>query len=405
MAQDIVPFSIAVPDAELELLKSKLSNVTFPSESEFADDWNYGTPLSDLKRLTEYWRDGFDWRAHEAKLNQIPQFTTKIAADGFDELNIHFIHQRSSRPGSIPLLFVHGWPGSFLEATKIVKLLAEPKDETAPSFHVVAPSLPNFGFSDRVTQKGFSLAQYAETMHKLMLKLGYDKYVTQGGDWGFLITRYISSLHPQHCLAAHTNCVIVKPPLLSGLWVAIRYCLGLLSAEEKQAFARTAWYMKDNSGYMVMQATKPNTLGFALADSPVAVLAWIYDKLHDWTDAYPWTDDEILEWISIYQFSRAGAASSVLIYYEIIKMQMGTFGKMMEYIPDVPLGLSYFPKELSILPRAWGRSLGPVVFEGSHAKGGHFAAYECPEELVGDLREMFGRGGGAAKVAERFKST
>lgn len=229
--------------------------------------------------------------------------------------------------------------------------------------------------------------------------------VTQGGDWGFLITRYITSLHPQHCLAAHTNCVIVKPPLLTSLWVAIRYCLGLLSAEEKHAFARTAWYMKDNSGYMVMQATKPNTLGFALADSPVAVLAWIYDKLHDWTDEYPWTDDEILEWVSIYQFSRGGAASSVSIYYEIIKMQMGTFSRMMEYIPDVPLGLSYFPKELSISPRAWGRSLGPVVFEGSHAKGGHFAAYECPEELVGDLREMFGRGGGAAKVAERFKST
>ncbi|PTB62613.1 alpha/beta-hydrolase [Trichoderma citrinoviride] len=405
MAQDIVPFAIAVPDAELESLKNKLSNVTFPSESEFANDWSYGTPLSDLKRLTEYWRDGFDWRAHEAKLNQIPQFTTKIAADGFDELNIHFIHQRSSRPGSIPLLFVHGWPGSFLEATKIVKLLAEPKDENAPSFHVVAPSLPNFGFSDKVTQKGFSVHQYAETMHKLMLKLGYDKYVTQGGDWGFLITRYITSTYPQHCLAAHTNCVVVKTPLLSGLWAAVRYYLGLLSEEEKQGFARTAWYMKDNAGYMVMQATKPNTLGFALADSPVAVLAWIYDKLHDWTDAYPWTDDEILEWISIYQFSKAGAASSVVIYYEIIKMQTSTASKMMEYIPNVPLGLSWFPKELTIPPRAWGKLLGPVVFEGSHQKGGHFAAYECPEELVGDLREMFGRAGGAFKVAEAFKST
>ncbi|KAL7906400.1 alpha/beta-hydrolase [Trichoderma velutinum] len=405
MAQDITPFTIAIPDSALEQLKNKLSQATFPSESDFSDDKDYGVSLSDVKRLTEYWRDGFDWRAYEGKLNQIPQFTTNISVDGYEELNIHFIHQKSSRPNSIPLLFVHGWPGSIVEVTKIIQSLSEPKDDALPSFHVVAPSLPNFGFSDKVTKKAFGLQQYAETMHKVMLKLGYDKYVTQGGDWGFIITRAISLYYPDHCLAVHVNVITARPTAWRSFWLAVQYYLGLLSEDEQKGIFRSFWYLKNSSGYMLLQSTKPNTIGYALADSPVALLAWIYEKLQEWTDEYPWTDDEILEWISIYFFSRAGPASSLTIYYELVGKQKDEFTKATEYIANTPLGISLFPKDIFVPPKSWGKFLGPVVFEATHKSGGHFAAWERPDELVRDLRQMFGREGGAAKVARVFEST
>ncbi|KAL7957160.1 alpha/beta-hydrolase [Trichoderma compactum] len=405
MSQDITPFTIAIPDSALEQLKHKLSQATFPSESDFSDDQDYGVSLSTVKRLTEYWKDGFDWRAYEAKLNQIPQFTTNISVDGYEELNIHFIHQKGSRPNSIPLLFVHGWPGSIVEVTKIIRSLSEPKGDDVRSFHVVAPSLPNFGFSDKVTKKAFGIQQYAETMHKVMLKLGYDKYVTQGGDWGFLITRAIALYYPDHCLAGHFNVMVPRPTPWRSFWLAVQYYLGLLSEDEQKGIFRSFWYLKHSSGYMLLQSTKPNTIGFALADSPVALLAWIYEKLQEWTDEYPWTDDEILEWISIYFFSRAGPASSVTIYYELIGKQTDETFKVSDYIPNVPLGISLFPKDVFVPPKSWGRFLGPVVFEATHKKGGHFAAYECPDELVSDLRQMFGRQGGAARVARVFEST
>ncbi|KKP06361.1 hypothetical protein THAR02_01509 [Trichoderma harzianum] len=405
MSEDITPFTLAIPDSALEQLKNKLSNATFPSESDFSDDRDYGVSLSDVKRLTEYWKDSFDWRAYEAKLNKIPQFTTNISVDGYEELNIHFIHQKSSRPNSIPLLFVHGWPGSIVEVTKIIQSLSEPKGDDVPSFHVVAPSLPNFGFSDKVTKKAFGLKQYAETMHKVMLKLGYDKYVTQGGDWGYMVTRAISLRYPDHCLAVHVNVMPARPTLWRSVWLAAKYYLGLLSEDEQKGLFRSFWYLKHSSGYMILQSTKPNTIGFALADSPVALLAWVYEKLQEWTDEYPWTDQEILEWISIYYFSRAGPASSVTIYYELIGKQKDELTKIAEYIPNVPLGISLFPKDVIVPPKSWGGYLGPVVFHATHKKGGHFAAYECPDELVSDLREMFGRQGGAAKVARFFEST
>ncbi|KAK4061576.1 uncharacterized protein Triagg1_10285 [Trichoderma aggressivum f. europaeum] len=404
MSEDIAPFTIAIPDSALEQLKNKLSQATFPAESDFSDDQNYGVSLSTVKRLTEYWKDGFDWRAYEAKLNQIPQFTTNISVDGHEELNIHFIHQKSSRPNSIPLLFVHGWPGSIVEVTKIIRALSEPKGDDVPSFHVVAPSLPNFGFSDKATKKAFGIQQYAESMHKVMLKLGYDKYVTQGGDWGFLITRAIALYYPDHCLAGHVNVITTRPTPWRSFVLAVQYYLGLLSEDEQKGIFRSFWYLKHSSGYMLLQCTKPNTIGFALADSPVALLAWIYEKLQEWTDEYPWTDDEILEWISIYFFSRAGPASSVTIYYELIGQQKDEMYKVSDYVPNVPLGISLFPKDVFVPPKSWGGFLGPVVFQATHKKGGHFAAYECPDELVSDLRQMFGRQGGAAKVARVFES-
>ncbi|KAK5988592.1 Putative epoxide hydrolase [Cladobotryum mycophilum] len=402
MSDDIKPFNVSVPDSSIQLLKNKLAAATFPDEVDFSDDWSYGATLSDVRRLAQYWKDGFDWRAQEERINRMAQFTTTIDVEGFGGLNIHFVHQRSSRSGSIPLLFVHGWPGSFLEVAKVLPLLTEPKDEDAPSFHVVAPSLPNFGFSDAVTKKGFSLAQYAETMHKVMLKLGYDKYVTQGGDWGCFITRLIGLNYPDHCLASHINFIFVKPPIFKSLWLGIKYYLGLLSDSDSKSVSRTGWYARDGSGYMILQSTKPSTLGFAMADSPVALLAWIHEKLHDWTDDYPWTDDEVLTWVSIYQFSSAGPAANLRIYYEVLRIKLEELERTMMYIPKVPLGVSFYPKDVLFPPRSWAKALGPVVFEAVHTEGGHFAAHECPEQFVEDLRTMFGAGGGAHGAVRLF---
>ncbi|GAB1315461.1 hypothetical protein MFIFM68171_05671 [Madurella fahalii] len=402
MASSIQPFRISVPATALELLNAKLSQAAFPDELPMSDTWEYGAPVTDLKRLVSYWRDGFDWRAAEAKLNELPQYRTPISIEGFGELNIHFIHQTSGRPGSIPLLFCHGWPGSFLEVTKILPLLTSRED--GPSFHVVAPSLPNFGFSEGPSKPGFAIAQYAECLHKLMLKLGYNKYVTQGGDWGFAITRLIGALYPTHCIASHLNYIYAEPPtLLSHPLLYLRSLLPL-SAAEKAGLARTAWFLAQGYGYNVLQTTRPATIGAALADSPVALLAWIYEKLHDWTDAYPWTDDEILTWVCIYQFSVAGPAASARIYYEAQNTHPHDRKdkRMLEYNGKVKLGLSYFPRDLLVYPKTYGRTLGDVVFEKFHAEGGHFAAWEKPELLAGDLKRMFRKGGGAESVARAF---
>lgn len=391
MASPIESFKINVPNSAIKRLKDKLELTTWPDEVDFSNDWNYGAPLADIKRLATYWKDGFDWRAHERKLNQLPQFTTTINVDGFGDLQVHFLHEKSPSSSSIPLLFCHGWPGSFLEVVKIMPFLTNPTGSSQPTFDVVAPSLPNFGFSQGVKKPGFTIQHYAEVCHKLMQKLGYQRYATQGGDWGYAVTRMMGLLYPQHCLASHLNFVRVndRPSISSNPLLSIQDSLSSYTDAEKAGLARTKWFMEEGFGYNLEQSTKPSTLGFALADSPVALLAWIYEKLHDWTDAYPWTDDEVLEWVSVYQFSTAGPAASVRIYYENTHTNAEFTRKINGYVPDVKLGLSYFPKDLVVPPRTWGRTLGPVVYERVHPDGGHFAAHERPEELVKDLREMF----------------
>ncbi|KAK4998834.1 hypothetical protein LTR66_002024 [Elasticomyces elasticus] len=388
----VSPYEIAVTESALSQLNQKLSLASFPDELENTG-WNYGTPLAEVKRLTKYWQNGFDWRRAEAKLNELPNYKAQIPVDGFGEIDVHFVHQPSDAPTAIPLLFCHGWPGSFLEVAKMLPLLARANKSVA--FHVVAPSLPNFGFSGKVSKKGFGLAQYAETCHQLMKKLGYERYVTQGGDWGMYITRTIGLLYPKSCLASHINMVRANAPTFSqNPLLALQHSILPYSERERKGKERSDWFLNEGSGYRTLQATKPQTIGYAFSDSPVALLAWIYEKLHDWTDDYPWTDDEILTWVSIYLFSTAGPAASVRIYYEAIHTTTGvTRDRTSQWIPKVKLGLCYAPQELTIVPRTWGRTLGPVVFESVKAKGGHFAAWEMPEEIEDDLRNMFGKGG------------
>ncbi|KAH9035733.1 alpha/beta-hydrolase [Lactarius pseudohatsudake] len=392
------PFKIAVSDDALALLKRKLDDTRLPDEVNAAG-WAYGTPLADIKRLVSRWRDGYDWRTHERELNAFPMFTRAVTVEGFGELSVQYVHQRSAAKGAIPLLFVHGWPGSFLEVTKILPLLTAVSADH-PSFHVVAPSLPGFAWSEGVLEKGFHAEHYAELFNKLMISLGYSEYVTQGGDWGHLLTLTAASKYgPKHVKASHSNMPICDPPSFRENPITLlKYLISSFTARERQFAAHTENIFKDGRGYSAEQSTKPQTLGFSLADSPVGLLAWIYEKLVTWTDAYPWTDDEVLTWVSIYWFSRAGPAASVRIYYEFAHAENGTrFPKT-----SVPVGLSFFPKEVMQLPRVWLRAQGKIVFESEHEVGGHFAAYEQPEALVTDLRKMFGKSGPAAGVVPGY---
>ncbi|KAI1337911.1 alpha/beta-hydrolase [Xylariaceae sp. FL0016] len=397
---DIRPFTIQVDDLKLQDLKLRLSLARFPDELYDAD-WDMGAPLADVKRLTKHWQEAYDWRRAEAELNKLPHFTTQVQCEGFEPLAIHFIHLRSKTAHAIPLLFIHGWPGHFEEVIKILKPLGDGDGIEQPAFDIVAPSLPNFGFSEGTKKRGFAMEQYAETMNRLMQKLGYNQYVTQGGDWGCHISRAMAHLYPKYCKATHLNFDSANPPeYAKNPLLALQHNMRPYTAYEKQGMDRAAWFEKEGRGYQLEQSTKPQTLGYGLADSPVACLAWIYEKLHDWTDGYPWTDDEVCTWVSIYWFSTAGPAASVRIYYEIAHNVDAREGKidrerLRSWSPGVLLGFSHFPMDLSPRPSTWVRTLGNVVFERAHENGGHFAAWEKPKELVIDVREMFGKGGGA----------
>ncbi|EIM85901.1 alpha/beta-hydrolase [Stereum hirsutum FP-91666 SS1] len=389
------PFQINVSDEDIQLLHSKLELHRFPDELEDAK-WDYGAPLSDIKRLVARWKDAYDWRKFENRLNQLPMFTRDISVDGHGTLNIHYIHQRSSVDEAIPLLFVHGWPGSFIESLKLIPLLTASHPDH-PSFHLVAISLPGYGFSEAPHRKGFTGECYAEIGNKLMLSLGYEEYVTQGGDWGHLITRVMASKYGhKHVKAWHTNMPVASPPkLLLNPYQFIVHALTPYTAGERTGLQRGVHFRATGQGYFHEQSTQPQTLGYSLADSPVGLLAWIYEKLINWTDAYKWEDDEVLDWISIYWFSRAGPAASLRIYYEMVKTGF------LEGLPpwvSVPTGVAYFPKEIASAPKTWVRSQSKVVFESAHKSGGHFAAYEQPDALAGDLWKMYGKGGPAYKV-------
>ncbi|KAJ8073604.1 hypothetical protein PM082_011882 [Marasmius tenuissimus] len=383
------PFKIDVSDEELVLLKNKLKLTRFPDELEDAG-WDYGVPLSDIRRLTSRWIDGYDWRKHEKALNdELPQFTRDIQIDGHGTLNIHFIHKQSEAKNAIPLLFIHGWPGSFIEVRKILPLLVAVK-EGAPSFHVVAYSLPGFGFSEATKKKGFDLGRYAEVGHKLMLALGYNEYVVQGGDYGSAISALLNAHYGgPHVKALHTNM-----PILSGPPPGIDP--STYTPEDLEALERGKKWGSKGMGYFHQQATQPQTIGYNLSDSPVGLLAWIYEKLISCADEYPWDDDEVLTWISIYWFSRAGPTASVRIYYEVFGGR-GVFAFPPFPPSKIPVGYSVFVREPATVPKSWLDAQNPVLHE-RHERGGHFAAYEKPVELVDDLRKMFAKGSPAYGV-------
>jgi pimeloyl-ACP methyl ester carboxylesterase len=374
MAPQPEPYTIYVPDSAIEKLKRKLADADYPDELDTAEQWPYGSPLSDVKRLASHWEKKFDWRKIESKLNELPNFRKPVSVEGFGDIDIHFVHKKNSNPNAVPLLFCHGWPGSFIEVTKLLPLLEAGEKDGNAAFHIVAPSLPNFGFSQKILKPGFALSQYAETCHRLMQDLGYDKYVTQGGDWGFYITRIMGILYPDFVLASHINMVRAHPPsFASNPALALQHAVTPYSKAESEGMKRSNWFTSQGQAYRQLQATKPQTLSYAFADSPVALLAWIYEKLVDWTDGYAWTDDEILTWISIYWFSTAGSNAHIRIYYEaghnptdkVPDREVAS-----DWVGKVKLGLAHFPREITVVPRIWGKTLGEFQ---SYFRSGTFA--------------------------------
>ena len=393
----VVPFTISITHETLSRLQKKLALTDFPEECADAVDWCHGSPLSDVQRLASRWSNGFDWRTIETDLNKFSQYTTQVEIEGFERQDVHFIHQRSEVQNALPLLFIHGWPGSFVEVTRILPQLVQGGVEF-PAFHVVAPSLVGFGFSSASKRKDFGIAQQAEALHKVMLALGYAEYVVQSGDLGYLVARFLALRYPEHVKAHHiNNAAPAEPTIESHPELHAKLASSDLSPSELKGLSRTEWFSKEGNGYYRKQATKPQTVGYFMADSPVGLLAWLLEALHDWVDDYEWTDDEILTWISIYYFSRAGPAATSYIYYAMEHADVSPFVFAQTH-SDVPLGISRFPKDLILLPKLWNHTLGPVVFEKEHEKGGHFAAWENPDAVVDDLRVMFGKKGGAFGV-------
>lgn len=379
----ITAFEISVSDEDIADLKRRLANSRLPDQIANTS-WEYGTDIRYLRELLDYWENDFDWRKQEAELNQFDQFKTDI-----DDLEMHFIHQRSPDADAMPLLVVHGWPGSVSEFTKIIGPLSDPGSfggDRTDSFHIVAPSLPGFGFSGIPDAPGYSPEKIAHILTALMEKIGYDRFAIAGGDWGAIINRHIANHYPDKLIGLHSNMVLAGPPDDAEQRAAV-------TDEEDTHRSTRGAYMQNELGYQRIQGTKPQTLGYGLNDSPTGLAAWIVEKFHGWTDMPQgadgyldnhFTKDELLTNISIYWFTNT-ITSSTRIYYENGKAPVE---KPMEYI-NVPTGAAIYPAEIYITPRAWAEAAYDLRHWTVMAEGGHFAALEQPESYLNDLREFF----------------
>ncbi|KAM6528983.1 hypothetical protein FALCPG4_009935 [Fusarium falciforme] len=383
----VTPFQIHVPDSLLEEVKTKLRYARL--DEGMADvEWNdLEVGHAAFKEVVEFWRDEYDWRKYEAFLNTFHHFQTPIQVPGFEPLNIHFLHHRSSREGAIPLLFVHGWPGSFLESTKIIPLLTDPP-EGQQAFHVVAPSIPGYGFSQYSKRSGFGLEQHAECFALLMERVGYDTYVCQGGDWGSSIVRYLALNHPNAVKAIHINMFLALPPnSKKSPDKFAKYEANDYSEQELQNLERTHWFATEERGYQRIQETKCVTLGYALHDSPVGMLAWFVGKLKAWTDGYPWTKEELIHWAFIHYQGSPSAAMQ--IYKEAEAVLNENPDSMLGRYISQPVGGSLFPKELWLYPRDWLSETCNIQFWRQHRSGGHFIAWERPDTLANDISDFY----------------
>ncbi len=375
MTEAVTPFKIDISDDVLKDLQRRLDAVRWP-EKELVEDWSQGVPLAEVQALVEYWRTRYDWRRCEAMLNGLDQFKTEI-----DGLNIHFIHVRSKNPNAMPLILSHGWPGSVIEFHKVIAPLTDPEahgGDAADAFHVVIPSLPGFGFSDKPTRTGWNVQHIAKTWATLMNRLGYDRYVAQGGDWGAIITTEMGKARPEGLAAIHLNMPIVLP---DGPYEN-------LSQSEADMMEAIAYYDRWDSGYSKQQMSRPQTLGYGLADSPSGQAAWIYEKFWSWMDCSgdplnAVSYDEVIDNIMLYWLPNAGA-SSARIYWESFE---GIFAAAEL---DIPTGCSIYPKEIYRAPRSWAeRCIHNLIYWNELDKGGHFAAFEQPALFVDELRNCF----------------
>ncbi len=369
---ELKPFHIDVPTEALDDLQFRLARTRWP-EAECVDDWSQGIPLAYTRELAAYWADGYDWRSREAALNRFDQFTTEI-----DGLDIHFIHQRSPHQDALPLVITHGWPGSIAEFQNVIQPLVDPPSgRPEDAFHVVCPSLPGYGFSGKPSEAGWGVGKIAQAWETLMLRLGYDRYGAQGGDWGAAVTTQIGR-NRGHCVAIHLNMPIARPAAGSG---------GDLTEDEQQALVAFAEHRKWGTGYSKQQSTRPQTLGYGLVDSPVGQLAWIVEKFWAWTDCDGHPEnvvsrDELLDNVMLYWVTGSGA-SSARLYWESFNSFV-TDGRV-----ELPTGVASFPKEIVRTPRRWCEDAYNITHWSTMPRGGHFAAFEQPELFVDDVRAFF----------------
>jgi len=384
---DIRPFHLDIPDEDLAELRRRIAATRWPSK-ELIEDRSQGVQLATVQELARYWTTDYDWRRAEAKLNALPQFTTEI-----DGVEIHFIHVRSEHENALPLVMTHGWPGSVIEMLDSVGPLTDPTAHAGraeDAFHLVLPSLPGYGLSGEPIEVGWDLGRTARAWAELMRRLGYTRYVAQGGDVGAGVTDAMGRLAPEGLIGIHTNLLV---PALGGT-------MPTDTEEERAAAAQIATFGQSGNGYFVEMATRPQTIGYALLDSPVALAAWMVD--HD-TDAYykiarafvdgqpsgNLTRDHILDNITLYWMTGTGA-SAARSYWEAYGPDAPAAGSQAPPPPAIPFGFTTFPGEIWRTPRSWVEASYPnVIYFNEAAKGGHFAAWEEPEIFSSELREAF----------------
>ncbi|HET6812009.1 MAG TPA: epoxide hydrolase [Acidimicrobiales bacterium] len=369
------PFRVSVPDEALDELRARLAHARWPNEIAGAG-WTYGTDLAYLRDLAGYWGDGFDWRAREAVLNSFDQFTTTV-----DGQRIHFVHQRSAVPDALPLLLVHGWPGSVVEFLDAIPLLTSPPDP-ADAFHVVAPSLPGYAFSGPTSEPGWHPRRMAAAFSRVMASLGYERYGVQGGDWGSIVVANVADLEPGHVAGLHVN--FLSAPRPAGARTAS------LPAEEQTRIEEMRAWQQNEAGYSAIQGTKPQTVGYALEDSPVGLAGWIVEKFRAWSDCggdveRSFTRDQLLTNVSVYWFT-ATATSSARLYFE---MRRAGAAAVPQAPISVPTGVANYPGEVTKVPRSWAERRYNITHWVDMPRGGHFAAMEVPELFVDDVRAFF----------------
>ncbi|MFB8378902.1 epoxide hydrolase family protein [Streptomyces rubiginosohelvolus] len=364
-------------DADLDDLRARLAAARLPEAETVRGAppgprrWDQGVPLADLTDVVEYWRTGYDWRAFEERLNRMGQFRTTV-----DGLGIHFLHRRSARPDAVPLLLTHGWPGSVVEFLHVMDELADPQDAETPAFHVVAPSLPGFGFSEKPATTGWGTERIAAAWVELMGRLGYGRFLAHGGDWGGNITTVLGGRFPDRVLGVHSTFAEAPPGLTTD---------GLTETERGWT-EETHHFWRHRAAYAKAQATRPQTVGYALVDSPVGLLAWILDKFAEWSDTEdsPFetiSRDRVLDNVTLYWLTRTGA-SAARIYYE----SHNSLDPALRV--DVPSAITMYPRDIDKTPRPWAQErYRNIVRWRSPEAGGHFPSLEMPEFFVADLRE------------------
>ncbi|MEI5103750.1 epoxide hydrolase [Streptomyces sp. PmtG] len=381
------PFRIDVPQSALDDLNQRLDRTRWPDELPGAD-WSHGVPLGYLKELAHHWRHTYDWRAAEAELNRWPQFTTTI-----DGANVHFAHIRSPEPDATPLLMTHGWPGSIVEFADVVGPLTRPRAHGAAgaaAFHLVLPTIPGFGFSGPTTSAGWEFKRVAAAFAALMARLGYARYGVQGGDWGAAVSRELGRTRPEHVLGVHLNLLPnahqAEEPRPEDL-----AALGPEERERTQAsWERLQAWARDRQGYADIQSTRPQTLAYGLTDSPVGQLAWITEKFKEWTDCDERPEeavdrDRMLTNVMLYWLTGT-AGSSARLYYE--RAHADYWGAPPEH-STTPTALAVFPRDNFLPLRHIADRTNTITQWTEYDRGGHFAAMEQPELLVGDIRKFF----------------